>query len=340
MSKPVLAGAILMLTGVSLLAIRPAHAAKKFTIKLATLAPEGSTWWKIFKEADQRLRALTDGRVKFRIYAGGVAGDEPDVVRKMRVGQLHAAAITSVGLAEIQPAMLVLQAPGLVRSWDELDHLRHELGDKLAALLAEKGYLTLLWGDVGFNRVFSNVQVKTPDDLKSTKPWCWTEDGVFQAWFAAIGAKPVLVGVPEVLSGLQTGLLNAYVTAPLAAVSLQWFNRSTYMLDHPINVTIGAVVLSKKTMDKLSNEDQAFVMQVGREFTGRLATAVRADNEKAVAAIRRAGIQITEADADVQRAWADVANKGADRAAGKVYPPELLAEARRIVAVYRASRGQ
>ena len=89
------------------------------TLKIATLAPEGSTWWQILKDADKRIRELTNGTVKIRLYAGGVAGDEPDVVRKMRVGQLHGGALTSVGLSEIQPELMVLQAPGVIQSWEE-----------------------------------------------------------------------------------------------------------------------------------------------------------------------------------------------------------------------------
>ena len=310
--------------------------ARKKTFKVATLAPEGSTWWKVFKIADKRLRDLSSKRMKIRLYAGGVAGDEPDVVRKLRVKQLHGAALTSVGLSEIQPAMLVLQAPGLFRNWEELDHVRKVMADKFQGLLAEKGYFALLWGDVGFNRFFSNERIQEPGQVKQTKPWCWTQDGVYQAFYEVLGTNPVLVGVPEVLPGLQTGLLNAYSSPPLAAVSLQWFNRSKYMLDHALNVTIGALVMRKKDVDELPQEDRDIIYKVGAEIGPQLAAMVREDNRKSVDAIRAKGIEVVSLSDDAAKAWSDLERSAADMAAGKVYSPELLAEVRSTVKAFRA----
>ena len=328
---------ITILCGVTIFMSADVLWAKKQVFKVATLAPEGSTWWKTFKMADERLRQLSGGEMSMRLYAGGVAGDEPDVVRKMRVGQLHGAALTSVGLAEIQPATLVLQAPGLFSSWEELDTVRKKMAGRLEKLLEKEGYAVLLWGDVGFNRVFSNTPVSGPSDMKNTKPWCWTQDGVFKEYYSAMGANPVLLGVPEVLSSLQTGLINAYVTPPLAALSLQWFNRAKYMLDLPVALTVGAVVVSKKKLDALTDEQRGWVQQVIRELHPALFEAVREDNKKAIAQIRNAGVTITQPTAEAKKAWARVAKQAADNAAGKVYPKELLEEARRLVEEFRAS---
>ncbi len=310
------------------------------TFKIASLAPEGSTWFKMFKGMDSRLRELSGGRMELRIYAGGVAGDEVDVVRKMRVGQLQGGAITSVGLAEIDARMLVLQAPGLFESWEELDYARAQLREHLAALLREKGYVVWLWGDIGFNRIFSKQVVRVPEDLKATKAWCWTYDSNYLALFEVVGVKPIMLGVPEVLAGLQTGLIDSFSVAPLAAVSLQWFSRAKYMLDVPLTVTIGAIVLTRKSLDALSVEDQALLMQVGAEFSPKMAKAVRDDNQKSIEAIRKAGITIIPADQQLKAAWAAVTKAAADQAAGTVYPPELLAEVRAAVAAYRAHGGK
>lgn len=319
-------------------AVAPPALAKTTTIKLATLAPEGSSWWKVFKEAAQRFDEATQGRVKVRIYAGGVAGDEVDVVRKMRVGQLQAAAITSVGLAQIEPSLLVLQAPGLVYNWEELDYVRGQMKDRFAKMLADKGFATLLWGDVGFNRVFANKPVKMPKDMVGTKPWCWTQDDVYHAYFRALGVQPVLLGVPEVLPALQTGMADAFVTAPLAAVSLQWFARVKYMLDLPQAVTIGAVLISQKVLDELAPEDRAALLKVSAEFAPKLAQVVRSDGDKAIDAVRKAGIQVLPADAAATSAWANVAQQAADGAANKVYPAELLTQARQAVQHFRTGK--
>jgi TRAP-type transport system periplasmic protein len=329
---------IVALVVLSALFLPVSASAKDVVLKVATLAPEGSTWWKIMKEGDKRLKEATQGRVSIRLYAGGVAGDEPDVVRKMRVGQLHGGAITSVGLSEIQPAALVLQAPGLASSWAELDGAREALRTDIEKLLADKGYIVLMWGDVGFNRFFSNAPVKGPTDLKSTKPWCWTQDGVYQALYSTLGVTPVPLGVPDVLPGLQTGLLDAFSTPPLAAVSLQWFSKAKYMLDMPVNVTLGAIVLTTKSLELLSPEDRATVARIGKELTPVMADAVRADNDKSLEAIKKSGVIFTPVDAATKKAWDEAFKRGADAAAGKVYPPELLAKARGAVEAMRKGK--
>jgi TRAP-type transport system periplasmic protein len=313
-------------------------AAAEHEIKMATLAPEGSTWWRVFKEADTRLKQLTNGRVELKVYGGGVAGDEPVVVRKMRLGQLHAAAMTSVGMAEIQPALLALQAPGLFQSWQELDKVRSRLSDPLKALLAEKGFVVLSWGDVGFNRLFSNIKVQKPQDLKSLKPWCWTQDGVYRTYYTQAGVHPVMVGVPEVLPGLQTGLLDSFSSPPLVAVAMQWMHKAKYMLDVPLNVTIGAVILKKSAIDKLSPQDQQALHQVSNEIGQKLARAVREDNDTAVQAIQKSGMQIVSVDPTTKALWQNLGEEAADKAAKDgVYPMSLLQDIRRVIKEVRVA---
>lgn len=320
------------------LMLAPTAGYAKTTIKVATLAPEGSTWWKLFGEAAQEVKRRTDGRVQIKLYAGGVAGDEPDAVRKMRVGRLQGAAVTSVGLAQIQPAMLVLQAPGLFNSWEELDYARNKLTQRFADLLAEKDFVTLMWGDIGFNRVFSTSKVEAPGDMAGTKPWCWTQDGTYQAFYNAVGVNPVLASVPDVLPGLQTGRINAFTSPALVAVSFQWFSHTKYVLDYPQSVTIGAVVLTKQTLDELSPEDRETLFAIGRAFEPRLAAAVREDNERALAAVKKAGLQVTTPSPEVKARWQQVGQKSADAASGTVYPKALLDEVRAAVNEYRASK--
>lgn len=312
--------------------------AKKRTFKIATLAPEGSTWWKIFTLADRRLRELSDNRMRIKLYAGGVVGDEPDAVRKMRVGQLHGAAVTSVGLAEIAPALLVLQAPGLFKTWEELDAVRVRMGDRFKEMLEAKGFSVLLWGDVGFNRLFSTSAIQVPSDLRSTRPWCWTQDAVAQATYEAAGATPVLLGVGDVLPGLQTGLVNAYSTPPLVAVSLQWHSRVKHMLDLPLSATIGAVLVRKKTLDELTAEERRILDQLIGELLPKLYNRVRDDDAKAITAVKSSGVSVSVPSEEARNAWAHVSRQAAEAAVGKVYPRALLDEVRRHIAAYRARR--
>jgi TRAP-type transport system periplasmic protein len=315
-------------------------AAEEHVFKIATLAPEGSTWWKVLVDTDKKLADKSGGRLRLKIYAGGVAGDEPDFVRKMRVGSLQGAGVTSVGLAEIQPALLALQAPSLIRSWDELDMARNKVGDRLQALLAEKGFVVLLWADVGFNRLFSQTKIERPEDLKKVKAWVWTEDGVYRTYYETAGVKAVPLALPDVLPSLQTGLIDAQCSPPLAALSLQWFTKAKYMLDFPIGAVIGAAVLTQKSLERLSPEDRALVTALGKEAGAAMRDAARRDNEQSVDALKKAGIQVVTPDASARAAWEELGKRAALNGAGPVYPKDLYEEIAKAVADYRATSGK
>ena len=101
----------------------PAQADKKHVIKFATLAPEGSSWMKSMRKLSDKINKATDGNVVFRFYPGGVSGDEKDVIRKIRIGQLHGAGFTGVGLGQILPEVRVLDLPFLFDSDEEIQHM-------------------------------------------------------------------------------------------------------------------------------------------------------------------------------------------------------------------------
>lgn len=313
-----------------------ARADDKVTLKVATLAPEGSTWAKVLADADQKLTERSGGRIRLKLYAGGVAGDEPDFVRKMRVGSLHGAGVTSVGLAEIQPALLALQAPATFNSWDELDQARNQLSARLTQLLADKGFVVLFWADVGFAQYFTQQRIERPEDLRKLKLWVWTQDSVYRTYYEVAGIKAVPLALPDVLPSLQTGLVDALASPPLATLSLQWFTKFKYMLDVPVSAIIGAAVLTQKALDKLSPADRALLMQVGEETGLAMRAAARKDNDAAVNALKKAGIQVVTVDGKVRAVWDELGKRAAQSGAGPIYPKDLYEEIVRLVAAHRA----
>ena len=204
-----------LLTVVSL----TAPAAAETMLKVATLAPEGSSWMKLFHEWQKAVESRTSGRVKVKFYAGGVQGDERDCLRKIRLGQISGAAITGIGLASVAPEVRVLD---IARTYQELDELRAALNDTLRKKFEEHGFVLLSWGDVGPVQLFSNRPIKTIDDLKQLKLWLWSDDPISGKLFNAIGLRGVPMGVPDVLPGLSTGQIDAFFASPLSALALQW----------------------------------------------------------------------------------------------------------------------
>ncbi len=310
---------------------RPRH-----EIKFATLAPEGSTWLKIMHQLDDELYERTGGKLGFRIYAGGVSGDEKDVLRKIRVGQLHAGGFTGVGMGEILPEVRVLDLPFLFFNYDEVDHVLAQIKDALARRFRERGFVLLGWAEVGFVHFFSKAPIRTQEDLKARKLWMWQGDPLAQAYFKALGVSPIPLALPDVLTSLQTGLVDTVYISPLGAIVLQWHTKVLYMSALPMADAIGAVLVSKKAFDRLPPEYQSLLVELAPKYMRRLVEQTRADNTRAIEELRRRGLKVVAAPPpeEVKRFLA-TGRDAQQSLVGRLYSQELLDEVRRAVADYR-----
>lgn len=263
-------------------------------LKIATLAPDGSAWMKLMSDWKGAIEQRTGGQVKIKFYAGGVAGDERDVVRKMRLAQMSGGALTAVGLGLIQPDVRVLELPFLIRDENTLDDVRNALDKEFRKKFIDKGYVLLAWGDVGPTRLFSNVPLRTHADLAKMKMWVWTDDPVMKRLFEKQGIAGVPLGVPDVLPSLQTGLINACYGSPLAAVALQWHSKVKYVTSMVVGQSVGAIVLGKKQWDGLTPEQQGVVLDESKKLSENLTKLVRTDNAAALKKIQAQGIQLVD----------------------------------------------
>ena len=301
-----------------------AGAAQGVTLKIATLAPDGTSWMKVMGAMNQEVQAATNGSVKFKFYPGGVAGDEHDVLRKMRVGQLHGGGFTGVGLGEILPKIRALEVPFLYRNYAEVDYVRGALEDGFTADLADKGYVLLGWAEVGFVHIFANAPVRTVEDLRKVKMWMWEGDPLAEAFFKAFDINPTPLQITDVLTSLQTGLIDAIYTSPYAAVGLQWFTRVKYMMDSPFTDAIGAVVVTKKQFDKIPPEYQDKVLEICRRYTATLNAQTREDQKTAVERMQKEGIEVVHVDQAQIAKWEKVGEKARDELVGKLYDQATL----------------
>lgn len=323
--------------GAALLVSAPAQAVE---VKIATLAPDGSAWAKIMVEGGKKIAERTAGRVTVKYFFSGSQGDERDVVRKMKLGQIDGAALTAVGLGLIKGDVRVLELPFLFKNDKELDYVRAKMAPDFERQFDEAGYVLLAWGDVGWTHLYTNTQVHTRADLNKTKMWAWTDDPIVRTFFKRLGVNGVPLGVPDVLTSLQTGTIDACYGSPLAAVALQWYTKVKFATDTPINYAIGALVVRKEVFLKLSPEDQLAVRQSGTEMNQKLMATVRKDNERAAKAMQRSGVQfvsvpaelVAELEREGQGVWTDLAGApGRD----KLYSDELLAKVKKYVAEAR-----
>ncbi|HTY36125.1 MAG TPA: TRAP transporter substrate-binding protein DctP [Bacteroidota bacterium] len=312
--------------------------AQQYTIKFATIAPEGSTWMNVMKEYDAAIRKESGGRMGFKIYATGVQGDEKTVLRKIRVGQLHSGGFTGVGMGEIAPKVRILDSPFLVRSDDEMDMLYKEFGSDFEQAFEEGGYVLLGWAEVGFVHVFTSSPIRKRDDLKGIKMWTWEGDPIAETAFRTLGINPIPLSVTDVNTSLQTGLIDAFYTTPYAAIALQWYTRVKYMIDVPLADASGAVLISKKYYDQLPKDLQEILLRNGRSYISKLTQMSRKDNKDALVELTKRGITILPAnDKDVLE-YVDVGNRSRRALVGKLYSEDFLNKVEKAVAEYRKTR--
>ena len=289
-----------LLAALLLLAGHSSHAA---TFKVATLSPDGSFWMKTMREAGKEIEAATDSRVKFKWYPGGVMGDDKAVLRKMRVGQLQGAALPMGELLSFYPDSQAYGIPFLFNSYEEVDYVRSQLDDSLMAGFAEGGMEVLGIAEGGFGYFLTAEPVRVPADLQQQKVWVPQNDVVSARLAQSIGVTPIPLTLPDVLPGLQTGLVNTVAVSPMGAIVLQWHTRVAHITDIPLMYFCGVISLTGKSFNKLSADDRAVVKAVFGKAFKLIDERNRMDNMKAFEALTNQGVEtvvLTEAERD---AW-------------------------------------
>ena len=279
------------------------HSSHAATFKVATLSPDGSFWMKTMREAGKEVEAATDSRVKFKWYPGGVMGDDKAVLRKMRVGQLQGAALPMGELLSFYPDSQAYGIPFLFNSYEEVDYVRSQLDDSLITGFAEGGMEVLGIAEGGFGYFLTAEPVRVPADLQQQKVWVPQNDVVSARLAQSIGVTPIPLTLPDVLPGLQTGLVNTVAVSPMGAIVLQWHTRVAHITDIPLMYFCGVISLTGKSFNKLSADDQAVVKAVFGKAFKLIDERNRMDNVKAFEALTNQGVEtvvLTDAERD---AW-------------------------------------
>jgi TRAP-type transport system periplasmic protein len=298
---------------------------KKTRIKFATLAPEGSSWMKEIRRLADDVEKNTDGRVTFQFYPGGVSGDERDVIRKMRIGQIHAAGFTGVGLGEILPEVRVLDLPFLFNTDQEIQHVYEKMNGYFTDKFEENGYVLLGWVPVGWVHFFSTQEIHSVEDIKKTKPWMWEGDPLVEETYKALGVKPVPLSVTDVLMSLQTGLLDTIYASSQVALALQWFTKVKYMSQLRMGYATGAVLISKKKFDSLPEDCKPILKKLSEKYLKQLVQTIQKDNGSSIKIMQDNGVQLTELpEKKVIEEFHQAGAVTRKNLAGKLFSPKLL----------------
>ena len=282
------------------------------TLKFATLAPAGTTWMNEMKAGAERVKKRTDGRVKLKFYPGGVMGNDQTVHRKIKIGQLHGGAFTPGGLAQVNSNIQALGLPMLFRSLDEVEYVRLRMEPVLKQEMESSGFVLLGISEGGFARILSKQPMQDLEALQNSKVWVPEGDQVGLTVFKGLGITPISLPISDVFTGLQTGLIETVPVNPTSAIAFQWHTSTAYMTDIPITFLIGLLALKKSEFDKLTDADQAVLLEEMGAVFARLDELNRVDNEAAKAALQQQGISFVMPDPGEAERWREIARKSVD----------------------------
>jgi len=294
-----------LITVLILILASSATAAATTQIKIATIAPENSSWMRDMRAGGETIKSRTEGRVVMKFYGGGVMGNDKKVLRKMRIGQLHGGAFTPSGLTERFPNLNIYGMPLVYRSLDEVNFIRSRLDEELIDDALQAGLVCFGITGGGFAELMSNNPVRNLADVKGRKVWVPEGDPSTYEAMQALELSPVVLPITDVLTGLQTGLIDVITTPPVAAVALQWFTKVRYLTREPLAYTYAVLVLEKKVFDRIAPDDQAVVKEVMGEVYAGFDSQSLQDNEGAEKAMVANGIEIIEPDAGAIDIWRD-----------------------------------
>jgi len=278
---------------------------KPIIIKLATLAPEGTEYYNLLLEMGQRWQEETNGEVILRIYPNGVVGRESDTIRKMRIGQIQASAMSSIGLADLTDQIQAFTIPMKFKDYDDVENVKEVMFDDISNGLSESGFKLLFLVDIGWVYWFSANEISVPEDLRNAKIYTTAGDYVTVELFKRFGFNAIPVSETDILTSLQTGMINSMQTVPILSLSSGWFALMPNMLDLKWAVFIGAVIIDERVWSKIRPEHQKVMMEVAQEIGKKYQENGRKTDAQAIEMMKEYGMKVKTPTDEELKIWED-----------------------------------
>ena len=315
---------LLLLLASLVLAVPPARAESQ-ELRIATLAPAGTPWMALLERGAKEIEEKTANRITIKYYGGGQQGDERDYLSKIKLGQLDGAALTALGLSQIEPSILVLQLPLLFETQDEVDYVATKMWPYFRQKFEKKGFRLGERGEIGWIYFFSKHKVATMDDLRKQKIPVLGDDAMASTTSTKLRIQSVPLGIPEIDAALTSGRINACFSSPLGAIALQWYTKVKYMSARPMVYAIGATVMSLDVVKKLPADDQKVMEAVAKRNQKKARALIRKANDDARVVIERKGVTVVEPSKDMVDELTALAMSVQAELTDKVYSKEELA---------------
>lgn len=302
------------------------------TLKIATIAPDGTSWMKQMRQAGEEIKQKTAGRVVLRFYPGGVMGNDNSMLRKIRAGQLQGGAITGGGLSGIYGDAQLYDLPFQFRNLQEVETVRQQMDQQIIDGLLGKGLVSFGLSEGGFAYLLSNRPVRSTEDMRGLKIWIPEGDEVNAQMFKALGISPIPLPLTDVMTGLQTGLIDTVASSPAGAIGLQWHTQVKYLTEVPLAYLYATLVIQEKALKGLSQGDRQILSEILRATFAVLDQQNRAENAQALEALQRQGIEFVQPSLAQQQEWELHANEVLGRLSSQgIFSAEMLSQMQSLV---------
>ena len=295
----------ILLAAIALLLLNSSIANAR-AFKIASISPDGTFWMQEMRAGAEEIRQKTQGRVEFKFYPGGVMGSDESVLRKIRIGQLQGGAVTAGSMTSIAPDIAIYELPYLFESLDQVDYVRSKMDDELIKTLEKKGFVSFGLAEGGFSYMMSDQALQSVADVRSKKVWLPSNHDVGEAVFSSADISPVPLPLSDVMTGLQTSLIDTIITSPIGAIALQWHTKINYVMDEPLTYFSALLVIDKKAFNKLKDEDREIVRSVMGDAFIRINEQNRKDNVAAKQALMNQGIKFIRLSPASAKEWRQV----------------------------------
>ncbi len=306
-------------------------AAPKYLFKVASVAPEGSVWAQHFRDFVKEVGAKSNGDIGFRVYLGGSMGDDRVMYRKMQVGQLHGGGFTMTGIGAVVPDFRVMGIPFLFRSFEEVDLVRKGLDVLVKKAFAEKGMEFLAFTEVGFVYTMSTSAITTVAQLQASKCWLPEGDPVSAEFFSAIAVSPIPLTIPDVLTSLQTGMIDTVFNGLYGSIVLQWFTKAKFITDTPFGYAYGAFLLDGRKFNSMPPDYAEIVRDAASRHFQALLVDTRKSNFDSRAVLKENGVVFVEPSPEALQELVDRRDEAVIRMTGQAFSKEIYDETARLL---------
>jgi TRAP-type transport system periplasmic protein len=299
-------------------------------IRMGTIVPKGSLWDESLQYVRQEWRRISGGTVQVTIYSGGVLGDETEMVRQIRQGRIQAVALSSVGLSRIDDGVSCLQIPMMFKSYAELDYVRTRVTPTLERRIEAKGFKVLNWADGGWVHTFTKKSARTPDDVRRMKLFISAGDAETERLYNEFGFHVVPLALTDMITALQTGMIDAFSTVPLFAELEDSYKLAPNMIDVAWMPLVGGTVISQQTWEQMPATARPALLEAAHASGERLRGDIRAMGDQAVQEMEKRGLNVVRVDAATRALWQSSAENAYRRLRGSYCPADLFDEVQRL----------